>query len=107
MKRLKKASLAMITMCVVVLCTANVSGNDLPFVPWEDMNPSFLTGDINGDSNLDINDAIALFRHNMMPLLYPVSYTGSVDFTKDGTTDIADVIALFRYIMMPGIYPLS
>ncbi len=69
--------------------------------------PSFLPGDITGDSSIDITDVIALFRYSMMPDMYPISYAGEVDFTGDGSVDIADVIALFRHSMMPDLYPLT
>ncbi len=66
-----------------------------------------LIGDINRDNTVDVDDVIVLFRHSMMPDLYPITYTGDLDFTKDGYVDIDDVIKLFRYSMMPDIYPLA
>ncbi len=66
-----------------------------------------LLGDINCDGVVEISDAVALFRHSMMPFLYPISYNGNMDFSKDGKLDISDAMALFRYSMLPGIYPLD
>ncbi len=79
-------------------------------VPEETVPPTevpALPGDITGDESLDIRDAIALFRYSMMPDLYPVTYSGSMDFNKDGSVDITDVITLFRHSMMPDLYPLE
>jgi hypothetical protein len=38
-----------------------------------------LIGDINGDSTVDIDDALDLFRHAMLPELYIIEYSGSID----------------------------
>ncbi len=69
--------------------------------------PKAIKGDINGDGNVDINDAILLFRHSMLPELYPVSYPYSIDFTKDGNVDINDAILLFQHSMLPDLYPID
>ena len=69
--------------------------------------PTFTPGDISGDGLLDLSDAILLFQHTMLPDLYPVSYTGSMDFTKDGSLDIADAILLFQHSMLPDLYPIA
>jgi len=64
-------------------------------------------GDINGDGTVSIEDSIALFQHSMIPDLYPLNYTGSVDFNKDGVVDIGDSILLFQHSMLPDLYPLD
>ncbi len=69
--------------------------------------PEFMAGDINGDEVLDIQDALKLFQHIMMPTVYDIEYTGDIDFNNDGVEDIQDVLRLFQAIMMPGIYPLA
>ena len=51
--------------------------------------------------------AMLLFRHSMMPDLYPIPYLGTLDFTKDGVIDISDAMILFRYSMMPDLYPIG
>ncbi len=66
-----------------------------------------ILGDINIDGRVNIEDVLVLFRHNMMPTMYPVSYKGSLDFNKDRAVDIGDCITLFRHSMMPDLYPLS
>lgn len=73
----------------------------------EEAAPEYILGDINGDTALDITDAVALFQYTMMPDIYPVTYAGSMDFTKDELVDIADAIYLFQHTMMPDIYPLA
>lgn len=64
-------------------------------------------GDISGDGTVDINDALALFRHIMMPGIYGIDYPGAIDLTKDGAVDIRDALRLFQFSMMPGLYPIE
>ncbi len=66
-----------------------------------------IVGDITGDKSVDIEDAIYLFQHSMMPEVYSLDYSGSVDFNKDGSIDIEDAILLFQHSMMPEVYPIS
>ncbi len=68
---------------------------------------SDLIGDVNLDGKVNIEDALLLFRHSIMPDLYPITYPGSIDFTKDGAVNIEDALLLFRYSMMPDLYPLT
>ncbi|MEE0867987.1 MAG: dockerin type I repeat-containing protein [Clostridia bacterium] len=68
---------------------------------------SIITGDINGDGCVDIDDAILLFNHSMMPDLFEISYTGNIDFNKDGKVNIDDAILLFNYSMMPDLFPIE
>ena len=63
-----------------------------------------IKGDINGDSVVDINDAIYLLRHTMMPSRYPVSQQADIDGTGD--VSIEDAIYLLRHTMMPTRYPI-
>ena len=68
---------------------------------------SELLGDIDGNGSVDANDAIKLFQYSMFPSVYPIEYTGSVDFDKNGSVDSNDAIRLFQYSMFPGIYPIE
>ncbi len=70
--------------------------------------PRFKVGDLNCDEAVNIDDAILLFRHNMLPAMYPIDeYPGeSIDFNGDGVLDIADAIQLFRYSMLPEKFPI-
>ncbi len=65
------------------------------------------SGDIDGDDLVDIRDSLLLFRHSMMPDLYPVDYEGSVDFNGDGAIDLLDALLLFRHSMLPDMYPIE
>ncbi len=64
-------------------------------------------GDVNGDENVDLQDAIALLNHSMLPEIYSIPYVGSVDFNKDGSVDLQDAILLLNYSMLPDIYPIG
>lgn len=65
-----------------------------------------IKGDISGDGRIGIVDVLLLFRHSILPNLYPISYTGSVDFTRDGILSIDDALLLLRHSLLPGLYPL-
>lgn len=66
-----------------------------------------LLGDIDGNGVVDINDALLLFQHSMVPDIYPITYEGNVDFDKNGVLDINDCLLLFQYSMLPDLYPIS
>lgn len=66
-----------------------------------------LLGDVDCNQTVDINDALLLFQHSMLPTVYPVEYVGNIDFTQDGTVDINDALRLFQYSMLPDIYPIA
>ncbi len=75
------------------------------YAVWE--KAPYLLGDIDGNDTVDLDDAILLFQHSMLPELYPISYAGNVDFNKDGTVDIDDAVLLFQYSMLPDLYPIE
>lgn len=68
--------------------------------------PVGIIGDVNKDGSVDISDALLLFSHSMLPELYPIDYSRSMDLTKDGNVDIADAAYLFCHSMLPDLYPL-
>lgn len=68
---------------------------------------TYVKGDIDGDDDVDLDDAVYLFGNSMLPEFYPTSYLGNMDFNRDGSVDIDDAILLFNYSMLPDIYPLS
>ena len=61
-------------------------------------------GDMNGDSVVNIDDAIYLLKHTMMPSRYPVSQPADVNGTGD--VNIDDAIYLLKHTMMPSRYPI-
>ena len=64
-----------------------------------------MRADMNGDGNIDTDDAIYLLRHALMPGSYPISNSGDVN--GDGLTDTDDAIYLLRHVLMPDSYPLK
>ncbi len=64
-------------------------------------------GDIDGSGKVNINDAVLLFNHSMLPSIYSIEYKGNIDFDKSGTVNINDAVLLFNYSMLPSIYPIS
>ena len=68
---------------------------------------TYIKGDIDGDEDVDIDDAVYLFGYSMIPEFYPVEYPGDMDFENDGDIDIDDAILLFNHSMLPDIYPID
>ncbi len=66
-----------------------------------------LLGDIDLDEDVDVDDAVLLFNHSMLPEEYPIDYLRGIDINKDGKVDINDAVALFNYSMLPDVYPLT
>jgi len=79
--------------------------NDIPFTALNEAEPD-IVGDITGDGTLNIDDALALFQYSILPDVYPVKYSGGMDFTKDGVVDIDDALLLFQHSMLPDVYPI-
>jgi len=78
------------------------------FVFCNEAENAVIEGDLNGDKEVDMNDAILLLQHSMFPTLYPIeNYEGSVDFTNDGEIDMNDAILLLQHSMFPELYPLQ
>ena len=67
----------------------------------------YIPGDINMDGEVDIEDALLLFRHSLNEDLYPVEYGGNMDFTGDGEVDIDDAVKVFRHSLNSDLYPLD
>ena len=76
-------------------------------IPGASTEPEYILGDLNGDEQVDIEDAILLFRYSMLPDLYPIAYLGSIDFNHDDKVDIDDAILLFQHSMLPDLYPIE
>jgi len=67
----------------------------------------YITGDVNLDKVVDMNDAILLLQHSMFPDMFVLEYKGSVDFVKDGYIDMNDAILLLQHSMFPELFPLE
>jgi hypothetical protein len=64
-----------------------------------------IRGDVNGDEQVNSNDAIYLLRHTILPAQYPINQSG--DMNGDGDVNSNDAIYLLRYTLLPNQYPLS
>ncbi len=69
--------------------------------------PPYILGDIDMDGEVKLSDAVLLFRHSLNQSLYPVDYSGDMDFTGDGKVTIDDAVLIFRHSLNPGLYPLD
>ena len=63
-----------------------------------------LPGDLDGNEELNTNDAIQLLLHVSMPTMFQIS--GDADFTGDGKIDTNDVIQLLLHLSLPSMFPL-
>lgn len=63
-----------------------------------------LAGDVDGDSDVDTDDAIYLLRHTLLPGQYPVSQ--NVDYDGNSAVETDDAIYLLRHTLLPSEYPL-
>ena len=64
----------------------------------------YTTGDVDGDSDVDLDDAIYLLYHVNFKDTYPVNQ--SVDFDGSGTADLDDAIYLLYHVNFKETYPL-
>lgn len=64
-----------------------------------------LRGDVNGDDQVDSNDAIHLLYHTLLPESYSINQNG--DFDGDGEVDSDDAIYLLYHVTLPEKYPLA
>ena len=67
----------------------------------------YVTGELNEDGVIDMNDAILLLQYSMFPELFPLEYAGNLDFTNDGNVDMNDAILLLQHSMFPDLYPIE
>lgn len=68
---------------------------------------TYIKGDIDGDEDVDLDDAVYLFGSTMLPQYFPTEYRGNMDFNKDGYVDLKDAVLLFNYSMIPDVYPID
>ncbi len=71
---------------------------------YEDRLPSYVLGDVLGDTEVDSDDAIYLLKHTLFPEMYPINQTS--DFDGNGTLNSDDAIYLLKYTLFPDLYPL-
>lgn len=95
-----------VVLLAVILGVTAMANDDVMMDGSGFFDPVEITGDVNLDGTVDISDAILVLQHSMFPVTYPVSYVGSLDFTKDGELDANDAILILRYSMFPDEYPL-
>jgi hypothetical protein len=63
-----------------------------------------LLGDLDGVEGINVDDAIYLLQHVLMPDLFPIAQMA--DFDKDGQIGVDDAIYLLQHVLMPDLFPL-
>ena len=66
--------------------------------------PPYILGDVDNDSDVDLDDAIYLLYHVNFPTTYPVNQP--IDFNGDFKEDLDDAIYLLYHVNFPATYPL-
>ena len=88
----KKTAAVVCIIAATVLLTALVSA-------------AALRGDLDGNGQVDANDAIYLLMHTFFEDDYPI--TGNADFDKSGKVDANDAIYVLMHTFFPEDYPLG
>ena len=71
----------------------------------EEGEPAAIAGDINGDTEINNNDVVALMWHVLFPEEYPIDAVADVN--ADGEINNSDVVALMWHVLFPEEYPLG
>jgi len=65
----------------------------------------YIVGDVDGNEDVSIDDAIYLLQHVLMPDQFPVEQPA--DYDKSGDVGIDDAIYLLQHVLMPDQFPLN
>ncbi len=63
-----------------------------------------ISGDLNGDSAVTVDDALYILWHTFMPNKYPLSQ--ACDYNGDGSVTVDDALYILWHTFMPNKYPL-
>ena len=66
--------------------------------------PLFTPGDLNGNFEVNEDDAIYLLQHVLLPDFFPVDQ--EVDYNHDGQVNEDDAIYLLQHVLLPEFFPL-
>ena len=66
------------------------------FAQWEE-NTTITKGDLNGDGEVDIADAIMIMKHDVGLTVIGDALKVAADVNNDGEIDIADAILIMKY----------
>ena len=72
----------------------------------QDTRLSFHRGDVNGDSNLDVSDAVGTLEYLFAGSTKP-SCLEACDFNNDWTVDISDAVSSLNYLFLGGAPPAA
>ena len=64
----------------------------------------YIVGDMDGDGNVDSDDAVHLLRYTLFPDYYYILQPG--DMNNDGSVTSDDAVYLLRHTLFPEFYPL-
>ena len=62
-------------------------------------------GDVDGVEGVNVDDAIYLLQHVLMPNLFQIAQPA--DYDGSGAVDVDDAIYLLQHVLMPNLFPLK
>jgi hypothetical protein len=62
-------------------------------------------GDMDGNDAVNVDDAIYLLQHVLMPNVFQIAQPA--DYDGSGAVDVDDAIYLLQHVLMPNVFPLK
>jgi hypothetical protein len=81
------------------------NGTDMGAFPYPGLPAAFVRGDANGDSRVDISDALVVLFYKFAG--GSSNCVDSMDVDDSGTVDISDAIAVLEYLFRSGSAPMA
>ncbi|MGN0621913.1 MAG: leucine-rich repeat protein [Porcipelethomonas sp.] len=72
-------------------------GKTFAYITTTDPNPSVKLGDVTGDGNIDVFDAIAVAQYTVGKKTFTSAQLAAADYNKSGGVDVFDAIAIAKY----------
>ena len=88
-----------LNMSVVTFTDVTPQCNRIPYITQNGTYTAALNGDVNGDGNVTITDAMYLAKHVLGITGFEVIIVGAADVNGDGVINIADAMYLAKHVL--------
>jgi len=88
-----------LNMSVVTFTDATPQCNRIPYITQNGTYTAALNGDVNGDGNVTITDAMYLAKHVLGITGFEIIIVGAADVNGDGVINIADAMYLAKHVL--------